>query len=44
MMADPAFYRRDRAEIATVIARLEAIERELAEAFARWEALEASAG
>ena len=43
-MADPSFYQRDRAEIARVSARLEAIEEELARTFERWEALEAMAG
>ena len=42
-MADPAFYRRDGAEIAEAKARLEALERDLAEAYARWEELEAVA-
>ena len=40
-MADPSFYRRAPGEIAETKARLDAIERELAEAFERWEALEA---
>ena len=39
-MADPAFYRRDGAEIAEAKARLERIEVELAQVFQRWEALE----
>ena len=38
-MADPAFYRKDGAEIAETKAKLEAIERELATA-CTWEALE----
>ena len=43
-MADPAFYRKDGSEIAQTKARLEALEHELALAYARWEALEQSAG
>jgi ATP-binding cassette subfamily F protein uup len=39
-MADPLFYRRDGAEIAEASASLEAIERELAAAYDRWEALD----
>ena len=39
-MADPAFYRNEAALFAEVKARLEAIEREHATAFARWEKLE----
>jgi ATP-binding cassette subfamily F protein uup len=42
-MADPAFYRKEGAEIAEVRARLEALERELSLAYERWEALEALA-
>jgi ATP-binding cassette subfamily F protein uup len=42
-MADPAFYRRDAGEIAEAKARLEALERELALAYERWETLEALA-
>ena len=41
-MADPAFFKREQAEIATHTQRLEAVERELAEAYERWESLEAS--
>ena len=40
-LADPAFYQRDAAAAPTARARLEAIERELTTAFARWEELEA---
>ena len=39
-MAAPAFYQKPKAEITTATNRLEAIERELAEVFARWELLE----
>ncbi len=39
-MADPRFYRQDGAEIARQTARLEALEREIAEAYRRWEELE----
>ena len=39
-MADPAFYRQDGGAIAEAKARLEALERELAAAYERWEALE----
>jgi ABC transport system ATP-binding/permease protein len=41
MMADPMFYRRDKGEIAAEKARLETVERDLAKAYERWEALEA---
>ena len=40
-MADPAFYRRDKAEIAEAKARLEALEAQQATAYARWEELDA---
>ena len=40
-MADPSFYRKDKAEIAAAKAKLDAAERELAEVFERWERLEA---
>ena len=43
-MADPSFYRRDASEIAQANAALEALERELADAYERWEALESLAG
>jgi ATP-binding cassette subfamily F protein uup len=39
-MADPAFYQRDSAEIATAASRLHQIEEELAAAYLRWEELE----
>jgi ATP-binding cassette subfamily F protein uup len=39
-MADPMFYRKEGAEIAETKAKLEALESELATAYARWEALE----
>ena len=39
-MADPAFYRRDGAEIAEARSRLEALDRDLAGAYARWEELD----
>ncbi len=40
-MADPDFYRGDGADIAAAKSRLEALEKELDEAYLRWEALEA---
>ena len=40
-MADPAFYRQDPAEIVKTNLRLRSIENDLAEAYRRWEALEA---
>jgi ATP-binding cassette subfamily F protein uup len=40
-MADPAFYRKDKDEIAETRAKAERLESELASAFERWEALEA---
>lgn len=43
-MADPSFYRQDGAAIAESRDRLEAIESELAAAYARWEELESLAG
>jgi ATP-binding cassette subfamily F protein uup len=39
-MADPAFYKRPSSEIAETKATLEQLERDLEEAFARWETLE----
>jgi ATP-binding cassette subfamily F protein uup len=42
-MADPAFYRKDGSEIAGAKDRLETLERELAQAYERWETLEALA-
>jgi len=41
-LADPAFYRKEAAKFAEVKKRLEAVEREHATAFARWEELEAA--
>ncbi len=38
--ADPAFFKRDPEAAAASVTRLQAIEAELAEAFAKWEALE----
>ncbi|MDR3639153.1 MAG: ATP-binding cassette domain-containing protein, partial [Isosphaeraceae bacterium] len=43
-MADPAYYRRDGDAIANDKARLETLERDLAEAYERWETLETQAG
>ena len=43
-MADPAFYRKEGDEIAEAKTRLETLERDLAESFERWEALEALGG
>ena len=40
-MSDPDFYRQDRQRIVETTAELEALDRQLAEAFARWEELEA---
>jgi ATP-binding cassette subfamily F protein uup len=42
-MADPAFYQQDRSQIVEAKARLEDIEQELREAYARWEQLESLA-
>ncbi len=41
-LADPAFYKREAAAFQVAKTRLETLEREHAEAFARWEALEAA--
>jgi ABC transport system ATP-binding/permease protein len=41
IMADPAFYRQDSAEIIKANTRLQSSQKELAEAFDRWETLEA---
>ncbi len=38
-MADPSFYRREKSEIQAASTALETAERELADAYARWEAL-----
>jgi ATP-binding cassette subfamily F protein uup len=43
-MADPAFYRKDRDEIARASKQLEDLERELAAAYERWHALEQRPG
>ncbi|OIO88923.1 MAG: ABC transporter ATP-binding protein [Anaerolineae bacterium CG2_30_64_16] len=43
LMADPAIYQGGGDEVVRATARLEALERELAEAYKRWEALEAKA-
>jgi len=39
-MSDPAFYQQEKKVLDAAQARLEAIEKELAAAYARWEALE----
>jgi len=43
-MAQPEFYKRDGAEIATFQAELQSLESRLAAAYARWEELEARDG
>ena len=43
-IAGPAFYKEGAAEIARVLARLEAARRELDEAYARWIDLEPRSG
>jgi ATP-binding cassette subfamily F protein uup len=43
-MADPAFYKQDRDDIAKANARLQEIESNLAAAYERWEALDAIEG
>ncbi len=43
-MGDPGFYRQEGPAVADATARLEELEAELAEAYARWEALEAGGG
>ena len=43
-MADPNFYRQDGDAIADARARLDALEKELANAYERWETLETLAG
>ncbi len=40
-MADPGFYRQDRQKIVATTAELETVDRQLAEAYTRWEELEA---
>ena len=42
-MSAPSFYQQPKSDIAAVTARLEALERDLTEAFSRWESLEAIA-
>jgi len=42
-MADPAYFRQDRARIAETTARLETVGTELASAYERWELLESAA-
>ena len=39
-MADPAFYRQDPAEIIKAKSELQSLERDIAEAYRRWEELE----
>jgi ATP-binding cassette subfamily F protein uup len=39
-MGDPAYYRQDASEIVKTNARLQSLEKELADAYARWEVLE----
>jgi len=41
VMADPAFYRESGNRVTEIKARLEVVEKELVESYARWEALEA---
>ncbi len=43
-MADPTFYQRDNAEIASAAARLQELEEEVAQAYQRWEELESQVG
>ncbi len=43
-MADPTLYRQDPAEIVKAKTRLQSLEREVAEAYRRWEELEALRG
>ena len=42
-MSAPSFYQQSKSEITAASAKLEALERELAEVFTRWETLEAIA-
>jgi len=42
LMSSPSFYQQPKSDIATAAAKLEALEQELAEAFTRWESLEAA--
>jgi ABC transport system ATP-binding/permease protein len=39
-MGDPAYYRQDASEIVKTNTRLQSLEKELADAYARWEVLE----
>jgi len=39
-MADPAFYQKERGSITEATARLDALEKELHQAYERWEMLE----
>ena len=41
-MSSPSFYQQPKSDIAATNAKLEALERELAEVFSRWESLEAA--
>ena len=43
-MADPSFYQQAGPDIAGAKARLASLEQELAEAYQRWEALDALSG
>ena len=43
-MAAPSFYKKDRDEIAQARSRLESLERDLAAAYERWQALEELGG
>ena len=43
-MADPAFYRESGKKVAETTARLEMVEKDLAEAYKRWDELEALRG
>ena len=43
-MADPASYRESGEKVSSYTSRLEAIDRELAQAYRRWEELEALKG
>ena len=42
-MSAPSFYQQSKSDIAATSVKLEALERELANVFARWESLEAIA-
>jgi hypothetical protein len=39
-MAEPGFYQQDSTSITTAVAKLEKLEQQLAQLFARWEELE----